>query len=256
MSDANWIDAAGARRPAAATTSSASPSAAATSRSTASAARSSPPTTSARMAMRGCATASSRATRSSARCTRASSTCAPARRRRAGRGRAGDLAGAARRRSGRAAARVRRLRPPLKARAHARGRLRAGRVGIVRAPRRKRRCNPSSPACSTPISTSSRCGRRCCIGTRRRRRSTRSCAATSRRFRSPSSSPDLNRELDALCALHFSADELAYLRSLRFIRSDFVDFLRIFHFQRDFISARAGADGKASRSSPAARRCT
>ena len=33
-------------------------------------------------------------------------------------------------------------------------------------------------------------------------------------------------------------------RSLRFIRSDFVDFLRIFRFQRDFISARAAADGK------------
>ena len=56
--------------------------------------------------------------------------------------------------------------------------------------------------------------------------------------------PEVNRELDALCALKLRADELAYLRSLRFIRSDFVDFLRIFHFQRDFISARAGADGK------------
>jgi len=56
--------------------------------------------------------------------------------------------------------------------------------------------------------------------------------------------PELNRELDALCALHFRPDELAYLRSLRFIRSDFVDFLRIFHFQRDFISARAAADGR------------
>ena len=33
-------------------------------------------------------------------------------------------------------------------------------------------------------------------------------------------------------------DELKYLGSLRFIRSDFVHFLRIFHFQRDFIVAR------------------
>ncbi|MDQ6683753.1 MAG: nicotinate phosphoribosyltransferase, partial [Pseudomonadota bacterium] len=55
---------------------------------------------------------------------------------------------------------------------------------------------------------------------------------------------DVNRELDALCALSFRAGELTYLSSLRFIRSDFVDFLRIFHFQRDFISARAGADGR------------
>jgi nicotinate phosphoribosyltransferase len=55
--------------------------------------------------------------------------------------------------------------------------------------------------------------------------------------------PEVNRELDALCALSFRPDELAYLRSLRFVRSDFVDFLRIFHFQRDFITARAGDDG-------------
>jgi nicotinate phosphoribosyltransferase len=56
--------------------------------------------------------------------------------------------------------------------------------------------------------------------------------------------PDLNRELDALCSLSFKPDELRYLGSLRFIRSDFVHFLRIFHFQRDFIVARAAADGR------------
>jgi nicotinate phosphoribosyltransferase len=56
--------------------------------------------------------------------------------------------------------------------------------------------------------------------------------------------PDLNRELDALCALSFRADELAYLKSLRFVRSDFVDFLRIFRFQRDFIVASVAADGR------------
>ncbi|MDQ6680644.1 MAG: nicotinate phosphoribosyltransferase [Pseudomonadota bacterium] len=50
---------------------------------------------------------------------------------------------------------------------------------------------------------------------------------------------EVERELDALCALKFRSDELAYLASLRFIRSDFVDFLRIFQFQREFISARA-----------------
>ncbi|MGZ5158400.1 MAG: nicotinate phosphoribosyltransferase, partial [Caldimonas sp.] len=56
--------------------------------------------------------------------------------------------------------------------------------------------------------------------------------------------PEVDRELDALCSLSFRASELAYMGSLRFIRSDFVDFLRIFHFQRDFISARAAADGR------------
>jgi nicotinate phosphoribosyltransferase len=49
----------------------------------------------------------------------------------------------------------------------------------------------------------------------------------------------VSHELDHLCTLAFTADDLAYLRGLRFIKSDFVDFLRIFRFQRDFISARA-----------------
>jgi len=52
----------------------------------------------------------------------------------------------------------------------------------------------------------------------------------------------VNEQLDHLCALQFTADELAYLGGLRFIRSDFVDFLRIFHFQREFITARANGD--------------
>jgi nicotinate phosphoribosyltransferase len=53
--------------------------------------------------------------------------------------------------------------------------------------------------------------------------------------------PEVNRELDHLCSLRFAPPELDYLRAMRFIRSDFVDFLRIFSFQRDFI--RAEADG-------------
>jgi nicotinate phosphoribosyltransferase len=50
---------------------------------------------------------------------------------------------------------------------------------------------------------------------------------------------DVNEQLDHLCSLSFQPDELAYLKGLRFIKSDFVDFLRIFRFQREFISARA-----------------
>jgi nicotinate phosphoribosyltransferase len=46
---------------------------------------------------------------------------------------------------------------------------------------------------------------------------------------------EVNRELDALCALRFTEEELAYLRSLRYIKSDFVDFLAVFRFQRKFI---------------------
>src|SRR5690606_7649693 len=50
---------------------------------------------------------------------------------------------------------------------------------------------------------------------------------------------EVSRELDHLCSLSFTADELAYLRSLRYMKSDFVDFLRIFRFQREFIEVKA-----------------
>ena len=53
---------------------------------------------------------------------------------------------------------------------------------------------------------------------------------------------EVNAELDHLCTLRFQPGELAYLTGLRFIRSDFVDFLRIFQFQREFIRARAHGD--------------
>ncbi|NEX59618.1 nicotinate phosphoribosyltransferase [Noviherbaspirillum galbum] len=53
---------------------------------------------------------------------------------------------------------------------------------------------------------------------------------------------EVDRELDHLCALHFQEEELAYLRGLRFIKSDFVDFLAVFRFQRKFITVRAEGD--------------
>jgi nicotinate phosphoribosyltransferase len=52
----------------------------------------------------------------------------------------------------------------------------------------------------------------------------------------------VNAQLDALCTLRFSEEELAYIGGLRFIKSDFVDFLRLFHFQRRFITATANGD--------------
>ena len=53
---------------------------------------------------------------------------------------------------------------------------------------------------------------------------------------------EVNEQLDHLCQLSFTPDELAYLRGLRFMKSDFVDFLRIFRFQRPFITAIAKGD--------------
>ena len=47
---------------------------------------------------------------------------------------------------------------------------------------------------------------------------------------------DVEREIDHLCSLSFAEDELDYLRGLRFIKSDFVDFLTLFRFQRKFLA--------------------
>ncbi|KFC74285.1 nicotinate phosphoribosyltransferase [Massilia sp. LC238] len=46
---------------------------------------------------------------------------------------------------------------------------------------------------------------------------------------------DVERELDHLCSMLFEDHEVAYLRNLRFIKSDFADFLTLFRFQRKFI---------------------
>lgn len=56
--------------------------------------------------------------------------------------------------------------------------------------------------------------------------------------------PDLEEQLDYLCTLRFSQDELAYLRSLRFIKSDFVDYMELFQLQRRFIKVSTDETGK------------
>jgi len=43
-------------------------------------------------------------------------------------------------------------------------------------------------------------------------------------------------EVRHLCSLRFRDDELDYLRSMRFIKSDFVDFLGLFHMNEKYIS--------------------
>ena len=55
---------------------------------------------------------------------------------------------------------------------------------------------------------------------------------------------DLNEQLDHLCRLKFAEDELLYLRSLRFIKSDFVDYLELFQLKRRFIKAGIDREGR------------
>ena len=53
---------------------------------------------------------------------------------------------------------------------------------------------------------------------------------------------EVEAELDALCDLSFREDELAFLAGLRFMKSDFIDFLRIFRFQRNFVQVSTDGD--------------
>ncbi len=53
---------------------------------------------------------------------------------------------------------------------------------------------------------------------------------------------EVNAELDALCTLRFTDSELAFLGGLRYIKSDYVDFLRLFQFQRRFIRVSTEGD--------------
>ncbi|EKU38183.1 nicotinate phosphoribosyltransferase [Acinetobacter sp. WC-141] len=55
---------------------------------------------------------------------------------------------------------------------------------------------------------------------------------------------DLNEQLDHLCNLKYKEDELQYLRKLRFIKSDFVDYLELFQLKRRFIRASIDAEGR------------
>jgi len=49
----------------------------------------------------------------------------------------------------------------------------------------------------------------------------------------------INNEIDHLCSLRFTNEELEYLGNLRFIKPDFIDFLRLFQLDRRYIHLRA-----------------
>ena len=51
---------------------------------------------------------------------------------------------------------------------------------------------------------------------------------------------EIREEIGALCRLQFTGDELAYLGSLRFIKSDFIDFLGLFHLPGKCIEVTEG----------------
>lgn len=56
---------------------------------------------------------------------------------------------------------------------------------------------------------------------------------------------EIRQEIHSLCQLQFNETELAYLGSLRFIKSDFIDFLGLFHLPEKCIHVTEGAqDGE------------
>jgi len=55
---------------------------------------------------------------------------------------------------------------------------------------------------------------------------------------------EIREEIRALCSLHFQDAELAYLRGMRFIKSDFVDFLGLFHLNEKYVSVKALPSGE------------
>ena len=47
--------------------------------------------------------------------------------------------------------------------------------------------------------------------------------------------PQLDEALDYLCTLHFRKEEVDYLRSIRWLSSDYIDYLERFYLKRDQI---------------------
>lgn len=55
---------------------------------------------------------------------------------------------------------------------------------------------------------------------------------------------EINAQIDHLCTLSFKKKELDYLRSIRFIKNDYVEFLRLWHPIRDYVDCHKNEDGE------------
>lgn len=57
---------------------------------------------------------------------------------------------------------------------------------------------------------------------------------------------EINSQIDHLCTLRFRKDELDYLRSIRFIKNDYVEFLRLWHPIREYVTTELSDEGELS----------
>lgn len=55
---------------------------------------------------------------------------------------------------------------------------------------------------------------------------------------------EINAQIDHLCSLTFRREELDYLRSIRFIKNDYVEFLRLWRPIRDYVETSLTDDGQ------------
>ncbi len=55
---------------------------------------------------------------------------------------------------------------------------------------------------------------------------------------------EINAQVDHLCTLTFTREELDYLRSIRFIKNDYVEFLRLWHPIRDYVNVSRTDEGE------------
>lgn len=55
---------------------------------------------------------------------------------------------------------------------------------------------------------------------------------------------EINEQVDALCKLKFHREELDYLRSIRFLKPDFIEFLRLWRPMRDYVEISLKEDGE------------
>ena len=55
---------------------------------------------------------------------------------------------------------------------------------------------------------------------------------------------EISEQIDALCKLKFRKDELEYLRSIRFLKEDYVEFLRLWRPMRDYVNLALRPNGE------------
>lgn len=54
---------------------------------------------------------------------------------------------------------------------------------------------------------------------------------------------EINEQIDHLCTLRFKEKELNYLRSIRYLKNDYIEFLRLWHPLRNYVSTGLEEDG-------------